>query len=1172
MSTLPLVSVLIPAYKSTWFETALASACQQTYANLEIIVCDDSGDLVIASVVDKFVKNSGVPIRYQRNPQPLHEMGNTAECIRLAHGFYVKFLHDDDVLHPECIARLVAAMERDPGIALASSRRTRIDSTGLPLPDILATTPAFPQDVQIEGKGLVSLLVDNTLNFIGEPSCVLCRRADVLAFGDQLMSLNGQAIHWVGDLSLYVKLLQQGNLAYLADALTHVRVSTEQFSQQGRDMPGIGQKGHEDFREQIRALGWYQEAPEGRRVAVAQLGNAQVMEQVDIVQRLHDVQNSLNDQQKQRQWFASRVPTALQSDLIRQRLAQHGGGNTIAVVVLDPEGDLQAQQITLDSLQQVRNAGAQVQGFVLSPGICLKTSHHDVQYFKRSPDMFVAQLNQLVANGDCTWLMLVEAGDRLTASGLLISTLELLGDPDCWAVFGDAMVQEYDDVLSPVLRPDFNLDYLLSFPGVMARNWLYRCDAVAQAGGFNPQFGAALELELILRMVNQQGMFGFGHLSEPLVINQSACLDESPEFTQVLATHLQERGYGQATLECSGPGQFKIDYGHLRQPQVSIVLVLDTDLPAMQRCLISLLERTRYPYYDLVIVDNACAHPDARHWLQATRQLLGSRLQVIHLDAAQGRTSAMRAGAEQARGEYLLLLRADTVMMQEQWLGELLNHGQRPEVAIVGAKAISTERKITHAGIILGLQDSAGHCFAGEPISSAGYMNRLRVDQNYSAVSDVCLLIRKQVYDAVGGLDAEAFEHGAADVDLCLRVAQQGYLTVWTPHAAIIHDHPRTAVPESSREAFHDRWAAQLPCDPAYNANLSLSEPAGFKLADAQLSWQPLSWKPLPVILARAADLHGCGHYRVIQPLDAMKKAGCVEGALTLALPDLMQLQRYAPDTLVMQRPLSDSSQVAALKIKAFSQTFKVYELDDYLPNLPVKSIHRAGIPKDIMRSLRRGLACADRFVVSTDALADALSGFHGDIQVVKNRLDPAWWGALPTNARRTAGKPRVGWAGGASHTGDLELIGDVVKELSCEVDWVFFGMCPPKLRPYVKEFHPGIRIDLYPAALARLNLDLAVAPLEDNLFNACKSNLRLLEYGVCGIPVVCSDTPGYRDIAQVTRVRNRFRDWVEAIRAHTHDLDAAAMAGDELRDCVQQHWMLDETGIEQWRKAWLPG
>lgn len=184
---------------------------------------------MIEGIVERFSKTVSVPIRYQRNHQPSNEMLNTAECIRQASGFYIKFLHDDDVLDPQCVARLVAAMEADPGVVLATSRRARIDSAGEPLPDILATLPAFVQDVQIEGKGLVSLLVDNTMNFIGEPSCVLCRRADVLAFGDALMSLNGQSIDWVGDLSTYVKLLQQGNLAYLSDTLTRVRVSTERW-------------------------------------------------------------------------------------------------------------------------------------------------------------------------------------------------------------------------------------------------------------------------------------------------------------------------------------------------------------------------------------------------------------------------------------------------------------------------------------------------------------------------------------------------------------------------------------------------------------------------------------------------------------------------------------------------------------------------------------------------------------------------------------------------------------------------------------------------------------------------------------------------------------------------------------------------------------------------------
>lgn len=113
--------------------------------------------------------------------------------------------------------------------------------------------------------------------------------------------------------------------------------------------------------------------------------------------------------------------------------------------------------------------------------------------------------------------------------------------------------------------------------------------------------------------------------------------------------------------------------------------------------------------------------------------------------------------------------------------------------------------------------------------------------------------------------------------------------------------------------------------------------------------------------------------------------------------------------------------------------------------------------------------------------------------------------------------------------------------------------------------------IDLYPAKLAGLNLDLALAPLEDNLFNQCKSNLRLLEYGACGFPVVCSDVRPYQGSLPVTRVRPRYRDWVEAIRMHTHDLDAAAAAGDALRAAVHRDWMLDQDHAAHWLTQWLP-
>jgi glycosyltransferase involved in cell wall biosynthesis len=374
----------------------------------------------------------------------------------------------------------------------------------------------------------------------------------------------------------------------------------------------------------------------------------------------------------------------------------------------------------------------------------------------------------------------------------------------------------------------------------------------------------------------------------------------------------------------------------------------------------------------------------------------------------------------------------------------------------------------------------------------------------------------------------------------------------------------------AEQDALYERHLAAIARDPAYNRNLALSG-RGFDLeADVGLTWRPLSWRPLPVVLAHPADPFGCGNYRVIKPFSALKEAGIVDGMMSIGLLQVPDLERFDPDVIVLQRQIGDQRLDAMRRIQKFSRAFTVYELDDYLPNLPLKSVHRAQMPKDILKSLRKGLSFVDRFTVSTAPLAEAFAGLHGDIRVIENRLPVDWWSGLSAKRRRGA-KPRVGWAGGVSHTGDLELIADVVKELAGEVEWVFMGMCPDKIRPYVHEVHAGVGIDLYPAALASLDLDLALAPVEQNLFNECKSNLRLLEYGACGFPVVCSDLVCYQGALPVTRVKNRFKDWVDAIRMHVSDLDASARAGDELRRQVQEGWMLEGANLEAWRASWLP-
>jgi hypothetical protein len=148
-------------------------------------------------------------------------------------------------------------------------------------------------------------------------------------------------------------------------------------------------------------------------------------------------------------------------------------------------------------------------------------------------------------------------------------------------------------------------------------------------------------------------------------------------------------------------------------------------------------------------------------------------------------------------------------------------------------------------------------------------------------------------------------------------------------------------------------------------------------------------------------------------------------------------------------------------------------------------------------------------------------------------------------------------------------MIAEVIKDLADRVDWIFFGMCPERLRPYVHEFYTGVPTLDYPQRLMTQDWDLAIAPLESNPFNDCKSNLKLLEYGWCGVPVVCSDVTAYQGNLPCTRVKNRHIDWRNAILEMTSDLAACHQKGLELQKSVAESWMLDRDNLQQWYHAW---
>ncbi len=300
-----------------------------------------------------------------------------------------------------------------------------------------------------------------------------------------------------------------------------------------------------------------------------------------------------------------------------------------------------------------------------------------------------------------------------------------------------------------------------------------------------------------------------------------------------------------------------------------------------------------------------------------------------------------------------------------------------------------------------------------------------------------------------------------------------------------------------------------------------------------------------------------------------MRQRAYIKGAVVGSPLHPAEVERVDPEVIVLQRQVVDAQLDNLRSLRQFSTAFKVYELDDYILNLPLENHHRHQLPREIRNRLMKGLSQVDRFVVSTDALAEAFKGFHPDIRVQKLYLPNPWWKAVSPR-QIEGGKPRVGWAGGTAHAGDLALIADIVKDLADEVDWVFLGTMPKGAEAHIAEYHEGVEIRQYPEKLASLGLDLALAPLEDNLFNRCKSNLKFLEYGACGYPVIASDIECYRGSGlPVTLVKNRYKDWLEAIRSHLADRDASRRQARQLREQVLASWMLDGPNLERWLQAW---
>lgn len=306
-----------------------------------------------------------------------------------------------------------------------------------------------------------------------------------------------------------------------------------------------------------------------------------------------------------------------------------------------------------------------------------------------------------------------------------------------------------------------------------------------------------------------------------------------------VADHLRRHGFThfQITSTRAFETIFKIRYEIIGDPMISIVIPNKDHAADLKRCITSILEKSTYENYEIVIVENGSETKEIFDYYTSLKEY--DNIRVVTYEKPEGQngfnySAVNNFGVKQTKGDYILLLNNDTEVITVNWMEELLMYAQREDVGAAGAKLYYGNKTIQHAGVVLqlGAHRTAGHSHYGQSRENLGYMGRLCYAQNVSAVTGACLLVKKSLFEEVGGLD-ESFAISLNDVDFCLKLREKGLLNVFTPFAELYHyesvsrglDDSGEKAERYNRESAHfrEKWKNVLEKgDPYYNPNFSL--------------------------------------------------------------------------------------------------------------------------------------------------------------------------------------------------------------------------------------------------------------------------------------------------------------------------------------------------------------
>ena len=439
------------------------------------------------------------------------------------------------------------------------------------------------------------------------------------------------------------------------------------------------------------------------------------------------------------------------------------------------------------------------------------------------------------------WVALLDHDDVLARNALAEVVLAIAAEPKAEIVYTDEdKIDGAGRRSKPFFKPDWSYD-LFTGQNYLNHLTVHRADNIRKVGGWRKGFEGSQDYDLNLRIIEQIDQSGIVHVPKVLyhwrTARGSVAADEDAKVWaydagyRALVEHVDRLKIDAEVVSVRQRQYYRIKRRiPKRPPLVSLIIPTRDKADVLKVCIDSILAKTDYPRYEILIVDNNSVEQQTFDYFESLSA--HANIRILRDERPFNYSAINNAAVKKAKGEIIGLINNDIEVISPDWLSEMVSHAVRPEIGCVGAKLYYPNDTIQHAGVILGVGGVAGHSHKYSDRDAPGYFGRLMLVQNLSAVTAACLLVRKEVYKAVGGLDEDNLAVAFNDVDFCLRVRQLGLLNLWTPFAELYHhesvsrgtDNAPDVIERFQREIFYmkRRWGDLLERDAYYSVNLTL--------------------------------------------------------------------------------------------------------------------------------------------------------------------------------------------------------------------------------------------------------------------------------------------------------------------------------------------------------------